>query len=113
MANDTHRVLRGSIVGEEFELTVVELCRACGTSEQQVEVWVVEGVLQPAAGASRDEWRFGADALARLRVATRLARDLDVNDSGVALALDLLDRIAALESNLRRLGAMRDDNLPR
>ncbi len=113
MAIDPHRVLRGSVVGDEIQLTVIELCRACGTSEQQVEVWVVEGVLQPEGGASRDEWRFGADALARLRVATRLARDLEVNDPGVALALDLLDRIAALESSLRRLGVLRDEKASR
>jgi hypothetical protein len=31
-----------------------------------------------------------------------LRRDLDVNTSGVALALDLLDRIAELESRLAR-----------
>jgi chaperone modulatory protein CbpM len=58
-------------------------------------------VLQPR-GASRESWRFGGDALARIRLATRLSRDLDVNTSGVALALDLLDRIAELESRLAR-----------
>ena len=93
--------VRGSVVEEDVELTIVELCRACRTSEHEIELWVVEGVLQPR-GASRESWRFGGDALARIRVATRLTRDLDLNAPGVALALDLLDRIAELESRLAR-----------
>jgi chaperone modulatory protein CbpM len=93
--------LRGSVVEEEVELTVVELGRACRATEQQIEVWVSEGVLQPS-GATRAAWRFGGDSLARMRLATRLMQDLEINSAGVALALDLLDRIAELESRLRR-----------
>ncbi len=93
--------LRGSVVEDEVELTIVELSRACRTSEHAIELWVVEGVLQPR-GESRESWRFGGDSLARIRVATRLMRDLEVNTPGVALALDLLDRIAELESRLAR-----------
>ena len=93
--------MRGSVVEDDVELTVVELCRACRTSEHEIELWVVEGVLQPR-GESRDSWRFGGDALARVRLATRLTRDLELNRPGVALALDLLDRIAELESRLAR-----------
>jgi chaperone modulatory protein CbpM len=93
--------LRGSVVEEEVDLTIVELCRACQTTEHEIELWVVEGVLQPR-GESRASWRFGGDALARIRLATRLTRDLELNTPGVALALDLLDRIAELESRLAR-----------
>ena len=93
--------VRGSIVEQDVELTTVELSRACRTSEQEIELWVFEGVLQPR-GESRESWRFGGDSLARMRLATRLMRDLDVNTPGVALALDLLDRIAELEARLRR-----------
>jgi len=100
--NDTiSSALRGSVVEDDIELTIVELCRACRTSEHEIELWVVEGVLQPR-GESRESWRFGGDALARIRVATRMTRDLDLNAPGVALALDLLDRIAELESRLVR-----------
>ena len=97
----TSSALVGSVVEVELELTTLELCRACHASEQQVELWVIEGVLQPR-GDSREAWRFGGDSLARMRVAMRLMRDLEVNTPGVALALDLLDRIAELESRLAR-----------
>ena len=63
--------LRGSVVEEEVQLTMVELGRACRACEQQIELWVVEGVLA-AERAPPDEWRFGGDSLARMRLATRL-----------------------------------------
>jgi chaperone modulatory protein CbpM len=101
MNGTTPSALRGSVVEEDVELTTVELCRACRVPEQQIEVWVYEGVLQPRGG-SRESWRFGGDSLARMRLATRLMHDLELNTSGVALALELIDRISELESRLRR-----------
>ena len=91
--------LRGSVVEEDVELSIVELGRACDASEEQIELWVLEGVLEPI-GRSRQEWRFGGASLARVRLASRLTRDLALNASGVALAIDLLDRISSLESRL-------------
>ena len=93
--------LRGSIVEEELTLTTIELCRASHASESNIEMWVAEGVLQPI-GASREEWRFSGRSLGRMRTAMRLARDLEINSPGVALALDLLDEIERLEARLRR-----------
>ena len=112
MASQSPTVLRGSIVGEETLLTVLELGRACQASELEIELWVVEGVLQPSEGATREQWRFGAAALRRTRAAARLARDLEVNVAGVALALDLLERIAALESRLQHIGMTSDEGTP-
>ena len=99
-------VLSGSIVEDDLVLTTVELCRACHADEAQIEVWVGEGVLTPI-GESPGEWRFTGESLTRIRLATRLARDLELNSPGVALALDLLDRIDALEARLRRESAGR------
>lgn len=96
--------LTGPVVEEELQLTLAELCRACRAPEHALRVWVVEGVLSPAEPAAAD-WRFTGDALRRARLAARLQRDLDVNAAGIALALDLLDRIAALEARLQRAGA--------
>lgn len=101
MHRTSSSVLRGSVVEEELQLTTLELCRACKASAEEIELWVVEGVLQPS-GHTRDEWRFAGTALARVRIATRLARDLELNATGVALTLDLLERIAALEARLER-----------
>ena len=95
--------LLSTIVEEDRPMSLAELARACRAAETQVQVWVVEGVLTPT-GDAPEEWRFEGAALRRARVAARLTRELEVNAPGVALALDLLDQIAALEANLRRAG---------
>jgi chaperone modulatory protein CbpM len=62
---------------------------------------VGEGLLQPA-GPGPDAWQFGGDALPQTRRALRLARDLELSPSGVAVVLDLLAEIERLQSSLRR-----------
>ena len=104
MDESRHVALRGTVVEDELTLTTFELCRACNASEEYIEMWVSEGVLQPSGG-SREQWRFTGQALTRMRTAMRLSRDLDLNAPGVALALDLLDEIEALEARLRRRSA--------
>ena len=101
MSRTLTAALQGSVVEEDLELTIVELGRATDASEEQIELWVLEGVLQPIGG-SRPEWRFAGSSLARVRLASRLSRDLELNASGVALAIELLERIASLESRLGR-----------
>jgi len=91
------------VLDESVELTLVEFCRASRTEVQQVQVWVLEGVLTPR-GAAPQEWRFAADALRRAHIARRLTQDLELNAPGVALALDLMDEIEALKASLRRAG---------
>ena len=55
-----------------------------------------------SAAAVNEAWRLQS-LLGRTRLATRLARDFEINASGVALALDLLDEIEALRARLRRM----------
>ncbi len=95
-------LIHGVVVEEELHLTLHELCRACQAPLEQVQVWVVEGVLEPI-GQAPHEWRFTGQSLRRARLALHLTRDLEVNASGVALALDLLDEIAALQAQLKRV----------
>jgi chaperone modulatory protein CbpM len=92
-----------TVVEEGLPLSLDELCRACGAREEQLRAWVVEGVLEPIGG-SPQEWRFEGPALRRARLALALTRELEINPPGVALALDLLDEIAALRASLRRAG---------
>ena len=91
------------VVEEEVQLTLVELCRVSRTPEEMVRVWVVEGVLTPVGDAPA-EWRFSGESLRRARLAATLARELEVNAPGVALALDLMDEIDALKARLSRVG---------
>jgi len=102
MNSSIESVLAGPVVEEEIHLTLFELCRVCNVPEDQVRHWVGEGVLEPI-GEAPHEWRFAGASLRRTRVATRLARDFELNPPGVALALDLLDEIESLRAHLRRL----------
>ena len=104
MSDTGSSALRGTVVEEELTLTTLELSRASNASESSIELWVAEGVLQPS-GESPEQWRFSGPSLRRVRVAMRLTRDLEINSPGVALALELLDEIEALEARLRRVSA--------
>jgi chaperone modulatory protein CbpM len=94
--------LEGEIVEEQVEFTLVELCRVSGASEEELTMWISEGAFEPR-GARSEEWRFSGAALRRVRTANRLARDLEINAAGIALALDLLDEIDALRAQLKPL----------
>jgi len=93
-----------AIVEEELQFSLDELCRACHAREEQVRVWVDEGVLTPL-GESPTEWRFAGASLRRARLALTLTRELEINAPGVALVLDLMDEIEALKASLRRRSA--------
>ena len=100
------RTLAATLIDDAPSMTLAELARACRAQEEQVQVWVVEGVLQPTGSAPQD-WRFSAVALRRARLAISLSRDLDVNTPGIALALDLMEQIDALNAQLRRAAVHR------
>lgn len=90
------------IVEEQFELGLDELGRACRCSRETLVTLVHEGVLAPANPDSAD-WRFDAEAFKRARRAARLMQELELNLPGVAVALDLLERIDELN---RRMAAL-------
>ena len=92
-----------TVVEDELQMNLAELARACRAREEQIHVWVVEGVLQPL-GESPSTWRFAGASLRRAKLAITLTRELEINTPGVALALDLMDEIEELRARLRRLG---------
>jgi chaperone modulatory protein CbpM len=96
-------VIHGTGVEEEVRFSLPELSQACGASIDLLITLVEEGVLAPV-GRDALHWNFTGAALRRARAALRLTRDLDLNVAGVALVLDLLDEIDALESRSRRTG---------
>jgi chaperone modulatory protein CbpM len=87
-----------AIVLEQFELDVDALCRASRCSREWVVALVDEGALSPLHASG--EWRFDGDALRRARRAAGLLREFELNAAGLALALDLLDRIDGLTQQL-------------
>lgn len=92
------------VIDEQAIFMLAELCRSCGVEAEFIEALVEQGILEPAGQRGR-HWCFPASSLRRTRVTLHLQRDLGVNLAGAALALDLLERIEALEARLRTLKA--------
>ncbi len=92
-------LLTGEIVEEYAVLSVEDLCRLCAVERDAIVELVEEGVLNVIEVESAD-WRFPGTAVRRARTAVRLQRDLEINLPGVALALELMEELARLRSDL-------------
>jgi chaperone modulatory protein CbpM len=101
MSEMTH-LLNGELIGEGDWLTVTEICRLGRVDATAVEELIELGLLAPRGGEAGD-WEFPAAALPRLRVVGRLMRDLGVNVSGAALAVELLEAQRELERQIHQL----------
>lgn len=97
-----YETLRGQLIGEDTLISVDELCRYCTVEVEELITFVQEGIVDPADEVIRPEragsWEFHISSVRRIRTAVHLQRDLGVNLAGAALALELLDRIAELET---------------
>ncbi len=100
------QLLTGLVLDRQCTLTLGEFSCACAVHAEWIIELVEEGILEPVAGTGEDRedrarMRFPASTLGRARRVLRLQRDLGVNLSGAALALELLDEIEALRARLR------------
>lgn len=93
------------VVETHSTVTLGQLCRSCGVHAEWVASLVDEGVIEPTRGAQHDysRWEFAATYLPRVHAAAHLHRDLGVNISGLALALELMDEIQDLRARLDAL----------
>jgi chaperone modulatory protein CbpM len=99
---DPNTLLDARLLGEGDWIAVTEVCQLCLIDMSAVVELVELGVVV-SRGASPDEWLVPAASLPRLRVAGRLMRDLGVNVTGAALAVELLEARSELERRIRRL----------
>jgi len=103
----TETTLNGIVLDEHTEVTLNDLCRACSCSAEWIIELVGEGVLEPIS-YQQTHWRFTGVSVQKAQTAARLQRDLGINTAGIALALELLDEIEALQSRLNSL-TLNDD----
>ena len=94
MAPQASPVFTGDIVEEQCDFSLEELSGICAVEQHRIVELVDEGILESQSIAAL---RFGGEALRRARIAVRLQRDLGVNTAGIALVLQLLERIESLE----------------
>lgn len=100
MASRNGDAITGAILDEDSELTLSELCRACGMPAEHIMALVEEGVIEPRG---RARMRFSGICVRRVRRVYTLERDLGVNLAGAALAIELLEEIERLQARLARL----------
>ncbi len=79
-----------------------EICDRCLADANTVIKLVECGVVEPE-GRTATHWRFSANDYLRLRRALRLKRDLEINEPGIALVLEVLDELQAMRAELKRL----------
>ena len=97
---DTLTIFSGTVLEEEtVTISMAELCHACGVHAGLIAEYVEYGILEPQ-GREMMAWRFPATSLHRAQRALRLQYDLSINAAGIALALDLLDEVSALQARL-------------
>jgi len=93
--------LLGEILSDSTLLSLEQLCRSCALPREHILLLVEEGIIEPhVEDESTDHWQFHWRSLSRVRTSTRLQQDLGVNLPGVALVLELLERIEQLERQL-------------
>jgi DNA-binding transcriptional MerR regulator len=83
-------------------LTLEELAEAAGLHPALVERLVRCGLIEPSPNSGPSAL-FPASAELRLRRILRLRRDLGVNMAGVAVILEMRDRLEALQRELQRM----------
>lgn len=87
--------LRGSILDEEMECNLRDLCRICNVHEEIIHDMIQEGLISPR-GEGPHAWRFTSIEIRRIQISLRLQEDLRINLPGCALALDLLEELEKL-----------------
>jgi len=83
---------------QDYCLTLQQLCHSAAVESEFVLELVEYEILEPQ-GRRAVNWRFQTEDLARLRRAQRLKRDFELNLSGLALVMRLLDEVSELRGS--------------
>lgn len=100
MAKKQDKVYEPEIIDETVLISLHDLCNICGVDAELIAEMVEHGLLEPRKGKSATDWQFTIVAIRRSRSALRLHNDLELNWTGAALALELLDEIERLRTQL-------------
>lgn len=84
-----------------LRLRAEDLCLRLGISHDLLEVCLRWDVIESPQPDDEGVRLFSEAAIGRVRQALRLHDDLGINWAGIAVVLDLLDRIEALERELQ------------
>jgi len=100
MADTTHELILWRT--EHSLLTLVDLANMAGLHPELVEQFVDYGLIEPSPGTGFRPL-FPVAAVKRLRCIMRLRHDLGVNLAGIAVILEMRERIESLQRELQLL----------
>jgi chaperone modulatory protein CbpM len=83
-------------------LTVREVCEAAEIPEQQLANIVDQGIVEPH-GTTPQDWKFDTEMVVMIRKAVRLHHDLEIDWTGVAVTIQLLDEVDKLRFENQQL----------
>jgi DNA-binding transcriptional MerR regulator len=86
---------------EPEQLTLDGLAACTGVHPALIEYFVDYGLLEPSTRTGTQRL-FDPACIARLRMIERLRRDLGANLAGIAVILDLLERLTALQREVEQ-----------
>ncbi len=96
------KLISGVIIERTESLTLQEFCYAIKTEPEFIHKMVEYQLIQPH-GQSPEEWRFDSISLKKGRIALSFYKDLEINLPGIALALELLEKIEKLQKDIKIL----------
>lgn len=82
---------------EAEALTFEELCELCQSSPEFIQDLISYEIIQPQDEA---DMLFNIQQLIRVKTATRLQRDLEMNIPSIAIVLDLLEEMEELRKRM-------------
>ncbi|MBJ7276529.1 chaperone modulator CbpM [Marinobacter salarius] len=101
---DKDHILSVELVEPTATFTLREICERGDCHAEFVIKLVSYGVIAPVEESlEARQWQFDLEALARLRKAQRLQRDLKMNLPGLAMSLELLDEVQEMRREVDRL----------
>jgi len=86
---------------EHEQLTLDSLAACTGVHQALITYFVEYGLLEPSTRTGTQLF-FDTACIARLRTIERLRRDLGANLAGIAVILDLLDRLTSLQREVEQ-----------
>lgn len=104
--NDREKIimknLSVTVIDEGNALTLEEICRVINADQDLIIQLIEYHVIKPK-GTSQNDWQFDHISLKRARIARNFYYDCEVNLVGVAMLMDMLEKIEILESQISRL----------
>lgn len=89
-------------IQETESYSLNELCELCDVQTDIIIEMIAYSIIEPM-GKAEKKWLFNEVALVKVQTALRLQRDLQINLSGLALVLDLIEELDELRNKVSSL----------